>query len=112
MKVKDLMNILQSCDPEGEIRCSWKGDSKSDEDYRAAACWCVVFEQTPNGIGEDALQSFSIIGASVTDEGDVQGVDGMICTLHLDEDYYVDSYIVSRIQEMKQTRKDAERNKK
>ena len=105
MKVKELITILQACNPESDVYCRWLGDKQRDIEFRQACSWLVENEETPVGTGTDALQSFSILGAELGD-AIVQGLDGLECTLSIDQDYFVDTHVVDTIKELKM-RKDA-----
>ena len=96
MKVKDLIGILQVCNPESEVQCRWLGDCVRDIKYRQACSWLVINKETQVGTGTDALQSFSIIGADIEDAKE-QGMEGLECTLSLDQDYYVDSHVMETV---------------
>lgn len=106
MKVKDLIAILQTCNPDSEVLTKWEDDTKRGEEYRKACCWLVVNEEMPYGKGEDALQSFSIVGAEVTSAEETQCLDGYECTLLLDQDYYLDSYVGKTMHKLRNQSKD------
>jgi len=103
MKVKELINILQACNPESEVCCRWLGDKQRDIEFRQACSWLLLNEQTPVGTGTDALQSFSILGADL-DDAIVQGMSGLECTLSIDQVYFVDAHVVDTIKELKKSK--------
>lgn len=101
MKAKDLIRILQVCNPEAEITIKWKGDSQSDIDYRKACCWLVLNDDTPVGKGLDALKSFSVVGAVFNESENSQSLYNLECALVIDQEYYVESYIYEKAEELK-----------
>lgn len=98
MKAKELISILQACDPESEIVCKWRGNSESDEDYRIACSWLVLKEKTPLGIGCDALDTFEIIGAKVRSKNEKEG---LVCSITIDQNYYNKAYVKETAEKLK-----------
>lgn len=106
MKVKDLIKILEVCNPESVVLCRWKGDTSSDINYREACSYLVMFDETPVGTGTDALQSFSIEGAIVEDAAFSQDLEGFTCVLKIDQDYFVNSHVFNNEPNVEKVRRE------
>lgn len=102
MKVKELIGVLQACNPESEVLCDWRGESEFDKDYRKACCWLSLNDEMPKGVKRDTIKSFSINGASLED-ADAQGMDGLACTLSIDQDLYCNGFVADTIKELKKS---------
>lgn len=106
MKVKELIKLLEVCHPESQVLCSWMGDSERDADYRAACSYLVLYDNTPVGTGADALQSFSITGATVQDSSVSQDLEGMECVLSIEQDYFLNRYVNENIENVRKARRE------
>ena len=100
MKVKDLIGVLQACNPESEVLCKWRGDSESDIDYRYACSWLVA-DSVNSPIGRtkgcDALDIFSTNGANLEAKE-----DGLVCLLSIDQVFFKKAFIRDTIKELKE----------
>jgi hypothetical protein len=99
MKAKELISILQACDPESEIVCKWRGNTERDMDYRMACSWLVLNEELPYGKGSDALDTFEIIGAKIRSTDNKE--KDLLCTLTIDQGYYNKLFVMETAEKLK-----------
>lgn len=102
MKVKELIKILEACDPEAGVQCCWQSNGEVGHDYRKACCRLLLKELYTKEQKENKtapLESFSVIGAQIED-GYTQSLEGLLPVLVLDQDYYTDRQVYEEIENM------------